>query len=245
MAIAAWKRFEKTPRYQRAKVALKRLAGKELRLKPEIKVTCVESAGWQFDPSQLDEYSIVYSCGVGDDVDLDLAFIDGYGAQVHAFDPTPSAMDMIEKRDLPKQFRFHPWAVSGEDGTLTLYRRVKHDGSASTVMYTLVPEDSVDEEGITTPAYTIGSICKKLGHSRIDLLKLDIEGAEFAVLDDLLAGDLRPKQLLVEFHHRFAGIGIERAADMIKRLHDAGYRIFAISDVGREVSFLHQPDEPV
>lgn len=242
MAIAAWKRFEKTPRYQRAKVALKRLVGKELRLKPDIEVASRPSAGWRYDPSGLNQYSIVYSCGVGDDVDFDLDLIETCGAQIHAFDPTPSAMTMVQEMDLPRQFRFHPWAVAGEDGTLTLYRRVKHDGSASTVMYTLVPEDAVEEEGITTPAYTLPSIAHKLGHSRIDLLKLDIEGAEFDVLDDLLASDLRPKQLLVEFHHRFAGIGIERAAELIGRLQGAGYRIFAISDVGREVSFLHQPD---
>ena len=241
MAIAAWKRLERTPRYQRAKVFLKRLVGKELRLKTELDVASEFSAGWHFDPSALNKDSVVYSCGVGDEVDFDLAIINGYGAQVHAFDPTPSSLEMVEQRDLPRQFRFHPWAVSGEDGTLTLYRRVRRDGSASSVMYTMSPDDAVDEEGIDTPAYTLRSIMDHLGHSQIDLLKLDIEGAEYAVLENLLQTDLRPAQLLVEFHHRFEGIGLERTARLIGRLHAAGYRIFAISDVGREVSFLHRP----
>lgn len=241
MAIRAWKRIEKTPRYQRAKVVVKRLLGKELRLKTEISVPARRAGGWAYDPSKLDESSVVYSCGVGDDIDFDLDLINRCNAQVHAFDPTPSAMAMVEKRELPDAFRFHPWAVSGHDGTMTLYRRVKHSGEASAVMYTLVPEDAVDEEGITTPAFTIGSIHRKLGHTRIDVLKLDIEGAEFDVLDDLLDSGLRPRQLLIEFHHRFAGISIDRAADTIRRLQDSGYRIFAISDVGREVSFLFQP----
>jgi len=241
VAIAAWKRLERTPRYQRAKVFLKRLIGKELRLKTEIEVESGFAAGWHYHPSSLEEQSIVYSCGVGDDVDFDLALIDGYGVQVHAFDPTPSAMAMVEERDLPRQFEFHPWAVAGEDGTLTLYRRVRHDGSASSVMYTMSPDDAVDEEGIVTPAYTVESILGQLAHTHIDLLKLDIEGAEYAVLDSMLDSDLRPKQLLVEFHHRFEGIGLERTAQLIERLHAVGYRIFAISDVGREVSFLHRP----
>ena len=241
MALAAWKRLEKTPRYQRAKVFLKRLVGKELRLKTELDIDTEFSAGWHFDPSSLGKHSVVYSCGVGDEVDFDLALINGYGARVDAFDPTPSSLTMVEERELPRQFRFHPWAVAGADGSLTLYRRVKRDGSASSVMYTMSPDDAVDEDGIVTPAYTLQTIMQKLGHSNIDLLKLDIEGAEYAVLESLLDSELRPVQLLVEFHHRFEGIGLERTARLIGRLHAAGYRIFAISDVGREVSFLYRP----
>jgi len=241
VALAAWKRLEKTPRYQRAKVFLKRLIGKELRLKPELDVETEFSAGWNFDPSSLNKNSVVYSCGVGDEVDFDLAVINGYDAEVHAFDPTPSSLEMVEERELPRQFRFHPWAVAGEDGSLTLYRRVKRDGSASSVMYTMSPDDAVNEQGIVTPAYTLRTIMDKLEHSQIDLLKLDIEGAEYAVLENMLGSNLRPAQLLVEFHHRFEGIGLERTAQLIGRLHSAGYRIFAISDVGREVSFLHRP----
>lgn len=45
MAIAAWKRIETSPGYQRAKLALKRLVGQELNLKPELHVACVNDGG--------------------------------------------------------------------------------------------------------------------------------------------------------------------------------------------------------
>ena len=45
MAIAAWKRFEKTPAWQRKKRFLKRLTGKELRLQVEIDVPTVKDGG--------------------------------------------------------------------------------------------------------------------------------------------------------------------------------------------------------
>ena len=41
MAIAAWKRFETSPGYQRLKVRLKRLVGQELRLAPELDIEYV------------------------------------------------------------------------------------------------------------------------------------------------------------------------------------------------------------
>ena len=69
---------------------------------------------------------------------------------------------------------------------------------------------------------------------------MDIEGAEYEVLDSLIASDIRPTQLLVEFHHRFPSIGKEKTAGVIRRLRDIGYRIYAVSANGREVSFFHQ-----
>lgn len=238
MAIAAWKRLEKTPGYQKKKRFLKRLIGKELKLRIDIEVPIVKDGGWWFMPEGLCSDSIVYSLGVGDDIEFDLSLIENYGVQVHAFDPTPSSVDMLDGRNLPPQFEFHPWAVTAADGSLTFYPRLKKDGTKSDVMYTMIAEEETIIDAIEVPAYSLSTISEKLGHQQIDLLKMDIEGAEYEVLDALLVSPILPTQLLVEFHHRFPGIGLEKTADVIERLRAAGYRIFAISEIGREVSFL-------
>ena len=238
MPSAACKLFDKTPGYQKKKRFLKRLIGKELRLRQDIKIPVIKDGGWWFTPEGLDSASIVYSLGVGDDIDFDLSIIEKYGVEVHAFDPTPSSIDMLEGRDLPDSFAFHPWAVTAEDGSLTFYPRLKKDGTKSNVMYTMIAEEETRVDAIEVPAYSLATISEKLGHRQIDLMKMDIEGAEYEVLDGLLASPIKPTQLLVEFHHRFPGIGLARTADVIERLRAAGYKIFAISEIGREVSFL-------
>lgn len=93
--------------------------------------------------------------------------------------------------------------------------------------------------GIEVPAFTLKSLMSNLGHRHIDLLKMNIEGAEFDVLENMLDAGIMPRQLMVEFHHRFPGIGPGRTAGVIDRLRSQSYRIVAISDTGREVSFLH------
>ena len=238
MAIAAWKRLEKTPGFQIKKRFLKRLIGKELKLSNDIHMPVIKDGGWWFTPKDLNADSIVYSLGVGDDIDFDLSLIEKYGVQVHAFDPTPSSIDMLDARDLPEQFAFHPWAVTATDGNLTLYPHLRKDGTKSNIMYSMIAEEETVNDGIEVPAYSLSTICEKLGHDKIDLMKMDIEGAEYEVLDSLLASPIKPTQLLVEFHHRFPGVGLEKTADTIERLRDAGYKIFAISEIGREVSFL-------
>lgn len=241
MRIQAWKRFEKSDWFQRNKARLKQLTGKELKLEAEIDLDFVNDGDWRYDLSRLDEYSIVYSLGVGDTIDFDLGLIARCGASVHAFDPTPGSFETLDKAELPREFDFHAWAVAGEDGELTLYPRVGKSGNKSEMMYTLVSDGGSIKDAIVVPAFTLASIVAKLGHARIDLLKMDIEGAEYDVLDSMLETDIRPVQLLVEFHHRFPGIGVEATRMMIQRLEGVGYKIFAVSDIGREVSFVYMP----
>lgn len=238
MAVAAWKRLEKTPGYQRKKLLLKRLVGREPRLKPDVEIRTVQRGGWRFHPDALDATSVVWSLGVGEDVDFDAALIREYGLQVHAFDPTPSTRDWLAAHTPPPNFHFHPWAVTADDGVLTLYPRVRKDGRTSRAMYTMVAGDASGEEAIEVPAFSLPTIAGKLG-PRVDLLKIDIEGAEYGVLESLPALAVQPLQLLVEFHHRFPGIGPAKTVEAVAALRRRGYRLFAIAETGRELSFIH------
>lgn len=238
MAIAAWKKLEKRPGYQRRKLVLKRLVGKEPRLRTDLDLPVVEEGGWRYHPDALDRDSVVYSLGIGRDTDFDQALIRRFGLQVHAFDPTPSTADWLLEHPQGPAFRFHPWAVTAADGTLTLYPRVRKDGRKSSVMYTMVADGAAQADAIEVPAFSLGSIASRLGHGRLDLLKMDIEGAEYDVLDTLEDLAVKPRQLLVEFHHRFAGIGPARTVEAVAALRRQGFGLFAISDTGRELSFL-------
>lgn len=240
MAIAAWKRFEKTPAWQRKKRFLKRLTGKELRLKIDVRVATIKDGGWSYMPEGLNRDSIVYSLGVGDEIDFDLSIIDQFEVQVFGFDPTPNSVDMLDSSKLPRRYHFYPWAVTATDGSLKFYPRLRKDGSKSDIMFTMIPEEETKNDAIDVPAYSLATITEKLGHDRIDVLKMDIEGAEYQVLDGLLSSPILPTQLLVEFHHRFVDDGLNKTYDIIHSLREIGYRIFAISEIGREISFLRR-----
>lgn len=240
MRTSGW--MKRRPWFWPAKLFLKRISGKELWLKPEVEFETIETADWSFIGSKLGADSIVYSLGVGDSIDFDLDLIERFNATVFAFDPTPYSMEWVLKQSLPEKFVFKPWAVSGEDGKLRLYRRVNRQGKSAEVMWTADPQAGDPDDFIDTPAYTVGAIMDLLHHEKVDLLKMDVEGAEYAILDGLKNARRLPEQLLVEFHHRFPGIGKARTAESIAMLRQLGYKIFGLSETGREVGFVLDQD---
>lgn len=236
MRTSGW--MKRQPWFWTIKLFLKRISGRELWLRPEVHFDVQKSDSWIYIPGLLDEDSIVYSLGVGDLINFDLDLIDKHGVTVHAFDPTPFAASWVNSQSLPERFVFHPWAASGSDGTLRLYRRVNTRGKRSSVMWTADANAGDADDFIDAPACTVQTIMRRLEHDRLDLLKMDVEGAEYDILAGLQGAKHLPRQVLVEYHHRFAGIGRQRTADSIAALRQLGYRIFAVSETGREVGFV-------
>jgi hypothetical protein len=76
------------------------------------------------------------------------------------------------------------------------------------------------------------------GDSRDVFLKLDIEGAEYDVIDDMLSSGIRPRQVLIEFHHRFPNVGVAKTTKAIQKLRDAGYGLCSVSSSSEEFGFL-------
>lgn len=222
----------------RTKLKLRQFIGTELKEKADIARDVVVDGGWTYDPTLLDPSSIVYSLGVGDTIEFDLRLIERIGALVHAFDPTPDAELTVAASSPPPGFRFQVTAAAGSDGTLTLYPRVRSNGTLSRTMFTMIPEPRNAHLGQEVPALTVSSMATQLGHTHIDLLKMDIEGAEYEVLDELISSGPLPRQLLIEFHHRHRGVGRERTERSLRQIRDRGYRAFAVSENMREFSFL-------
>ena len=238
MALPGWNKVEKSRLVVRAKLRLRQLIGVELTEKADIARDIVIDGGWAYDPTLLDASSVVYSLGVGDSIEFDIRLIERTGASVYAFDPTPNVEVTLAANTPPPEFHFHAAAAASSDGELTLYPRVRSNGSLSTTMFTMVPEPRNANLGRDVPALTVSSMAEKNGHARIDLLKMDIEGAEYEVLDDLVANGPLPRQLLVEFHHRHKGIGRKKTERSLEQLRQKGYRAFYVAENMREFSFL-------
>ena len=93
------------------------------------------------------------------------------------------------------------------------------------------------------PVERVRTIMKRLLHEKIDLLKLDIEGAEYGVLRDMLDIGILPTQILVEFHHgkrKKGRVPVSETKNLVERLKGFGYSIFWASESGRELALVRR-----
>ena len=224
--------------FWKIKLFLKRLAGKELWLAEDVKLKTKFYGDWEFYPDYLNRNSVIYSLGVGDSIEFDIGLINDHDSNVYAFDPTPYSVDWIEHQSIPSKLVFHPWAVSDSDGLMKMTQRINKTGKISDVMWTEVTSDLKSEEIIEVPMFSIPSIMEKLKHSSISLIKIDVEGAEYQIIQDMLSNNIFPKQILVEYHHRFSDKNMQMTRNSILTLKNSGYKIFSISETGREVGFI-------
>ena len=190
--------------------------------------------GWVVDYSKLNSESIVYSVGVGSNIDFDLALIDEIGLDVHAFDPTPRSIEWVKKQSLPEKFKFLPLGLGSSDGEMEFFPPSRE---SSTHFSPVDRYSDKNVQAVKAPVRTLKSICKELNHTVIDLLKMDIEGAEYEVIDTLQQQDIAVNQILIEFHHMYKGISLKDTLKAIDKLRELNFELFNISQRTYEFSF--------
>lgn len=183
---------------------------------------------------KLDERSIVYSFGLGEDISFDLELIERTGATVYGFDPTPRSIAWVKQQALPDRFVLGEYGIAAHDGVV----RFHAPADPTHISHSLLDERKGSGGTIEVEVRRLSTIMQQHGHQRLDVLKLDVEGAEYDVLDQILAERTPIDQLLIEFHHQFASIAAKRTVDMIAKLHDAGYDVFHVAENLREFSLV-------
>ena len=145
---------------------------------------------WVCNPQSLRDHAVVYSFGVGNDVSFDADMAGLFGCQVFLFDPTPSVV------------KYFPSPKSGYScGSGRLFFSPIGLGPVSTKKGR---EWDLVLEGQACVNKSLLDIARSLHHTQVDILKIDIEGGEYASLHDIVSSGalatLDVKMLLVEFH---------------------------------------------
>ncbi|NOH01020.1 MAG: FkbM family methyltransferase [Chloroflexi bacterium] len=181
--------------------------------------------------------SIIYSFGIGEDLTFELELINKFNVNVFSFDPTPKSLAWAKSQNLPDKIIINEYGIGKADGLISFYPPENNDF----ISHSTIKRSSGQTEFVQAPVKRLDTIMKELSHNRIDLLKMDIEGSEYDVINDLERINIRPIQILVEFHHGFPEIGVPRTKQAIRQLTRMGYALFAYSIKLEEFSFIHLP----
>jgi len=151
--------------------------------------------GWPVPVQLLDRRSVAYAVGAGGDVSFDIELIARTGCVVHSFDPAPAARAHAEKQADPNFF-FHNFAIWSHSGELTMYRAANPQHMALSAV-----DLQQTKAAVTVPCRTIESLRRELGHERIDLLKLTIDGAEYELVPHLDLAGWHTRVFVVNLQH--------------------------------------------
>lgn len=192
--------------------------------------------GFFIHPDILTPSSIIYSFGIGTDITFDMACIKHHNCSVFAFDPTPKSINYVQRTKTPSKFVFHPFGISAyESGPFHFHLpETPHGTSGSMEQIDGVSKDRI----IEVQMKTLQDTAAQLNHTHIDVLKMDIEGSEYDVLEAIMSLDLTINQIIVEFHDRAYNLDKYRSIETVAVLKSHGYEIFASSETFEEVSFI-------
>ncbi|MCP5366115.1 MAG: FkbM family methyltransferase [Hyphomicrobiales bacterium] len=141
------------------------------------------------------------------------------GAELVGFEPNPESFALLERNTVGSGLdgvTLHPVAVGAADGSLEFF---------------LVPGEPASNRASSRPGRTGGrpvSVPQRrlsaFVDRPVDLLKLDVEGAEAGVLDDLIQSGAiaRVRRMVIEYHHHIQG-DRDAFGHFLGRLEAAGF----------------------
>ena len=208
---------------------------------------------------ELNENSVIYCVGAGEDITHDVILSYKLNCPVHIFDPTPRAIehvkyvkDVLENKQKPIDSKRYGggdpnyWKIilshkaKGDNINLHEYGLNTTDGETSFYLpenkeYVSCSISSIgrSNDTIKIEAKTINTIMKELNHTHIDLLKIDIENIECDVIEKLICDKIYPTYLSVDFdlmrHNQY------RCKEIILKLFENDYKL--IKATGQDFSF--------
>lgn len=164
--------------------------------------------GWELLQSQhKGKQCVVYDLGVREEAALALEMIENWGCQVRAYDPSETTAkwwdrngtDVLKLKEHEQKGQYKLWkqAAGGSDGELKLYAYNWNQVGA----FQASEKTKGEQKEYIVPSKTLESMMKENGDSSVDILKIDIEGSEFAFLNQAFdKGCPAVEHMLLEWH---------------------------------------------
>lgn len=174
------------------------------------------------DTKDFSENSIIYSGGVGGEISFELAMVDKFKCNIYLFDPSETGFNtMLKPSNQNPLIHYFKIGLNKTDKIVEFSTpdnltegsfRVKRDSDKNTNIKQF-------------ECKSISTLMREYGHKHLDMLKIDIEGFEYGVIEDIIENKLDVRQICVEFHHFYKEIPKSKTRKSIRLLKQNGYEM--------------------
>jgi FkbM family methyltransferase len=144
------------------------------------------------------------------------------GVQVFAFEPFAESLKLLQENVIANRLEnvwIYPEAIGGASGSLTL----DYSGGEPLQIQSREGRPPGLPDEMTVLSLSLADALARLGIERCDLLKLDCEGAEFAILFNAPEETLqRVRRIVLEYHDDVTPF---RHSDLARFLTSKGYQV--------------------
>jgi len=182
-----------------------------------------EYGGWMLNLNLVPVGSTIISAGVGEDISFDVELINQRQCKIIGIDPTLKSHLFIEKQTNLNNFMLLKKALTSlDDDIVKLYKQKNPNYVSESTLSTHHSVLNFDSY------YAVTINLKKMfeGYENISVVKMDIEGSEYDVLQSLEHIPDSVKQICVEFHHFCTDKTLEDTKAMVKILANLGFKNF-------------------
>lgn len=175
-----------------------------------------------YDNFDIHNLNVVFD--VGANVGLWSQYILTRGAnKVYSFEPNRKAQEQLYKNFLNNEkVTIIPYGLYSEKTTIPFYV----DDNNSLISSTLIENGTSQTPTYYVDTVTLEEMMLKYNVEKIDLLKMDIEGAEFSIFEKMSNDTLsKIDSVLIEYHGFYFNDGDKKIKNLIDRLTDAGFQI--------------------
>jgi FkbM family methyltransferase len=156
-------------------------------------------------------------------------------ARIIAFEPDPEVCKVLRENlelNSVQDVEVVEAAVWTEESTLEFYQHYTTDGSRLVLDEDYVPKVSEDKLFVKTVR-----LVDYLRELTVDFIKMDIEGAESAVIADSVPYLKKVPQMVIEYHHMMSSA--EAFSSILKHLTVAEFDI-TVNQYGQRIDLLHR-----
>jgi FkbM family methyltransferase len=186
---------------------------------------------WPVCTNLLPSSPLVYSFGIGPDISFDVSMVQDFGAKsVFCYDPTvdkdhfAKLVATYNSSNISDQLHFSQIGIGESNGIIKFFK--SENPKIGSLVSTPGLKGYQTQPHITAPVLELSSLVAMNRHEWVDLVKMDVEGAEFDIFSAMLdVNKLPTSQILIEFHARMLPNGFEQQEKIYQKFIAAGWEM--------------------
>lgn len=163
---------------------------------------------------------------LGSNIGLFSMFASRFAKQIYAFEPTKETFD-IGKKNIEENgitnVKLYQKAIMKDDGKVTFWHADNTTMNSTMEIVTSKNADQVNKIKEEVDAVRLDTLVKEEGITRIDFMKMDIEGSECEVIGSKSFENIVPMlQSGVCEYHEWSNVNVQQ---LVTTLRDYGYKV--------------------